>query len=56
MQGAGYYGSGASTKSRLDEAVFRTAGIEVSYLDYSGCPEYRQMYGAFVHEASIVDP
>jgi hypothetical protein len=29
--------------------------IKVHYLDYSGYPEYTQLYGDFTHEVSIVD-
>jgi hypothetical protein len=53
--GADTYLSGPSARSYLDESAFRRSGIAVRYMDYSGYPEYPQMYPPFVHGVSIVD-
>jgi hypothetical protein len=52
---AAEYVSGPRAQAYLDEAVFERAGIGVSYMDYSGYPEYPQLYGPFDHAVSIVD-
>ncbi|MGP8215901.1 MAG: WbqC family protein [Bacteroidia bacterium] len=49
------YFTGPSAKSYLNEALFEKEGIKVHYLDYSSYPEYKQLYGDFIHELSIVD-
>lgn len=53
--GATRYLSGPSAKSYLDEALFARAGLELAWMDYEGYPTYRQLYGDFVHEVSILD-
>ncbi len=53
--GATEYVSGPAARAYLDEAAFTAHGIGVSYLDYSGYPEYPQLWGAFEHSVSIVD-
>jgi hypothetical protein len=53
--GAGVYLSGPSARGYLDEAAFARAGISVEWMDYSGYPEYPQLFPPFVHEVSIVD-
>jgi hypothetical protein len=53
--GAAEYVSGPSARSYLDENLFRAAGIEVLYADYSGYPEYRQRHPPFVHTLSVID-
>ena len=53
--GATEYLSGPSAKAYLDEALFRGAGIGLSYFDYSGYPEYGQLFPPFIHEVSVVD-
>lgn len=49
------YLSGPRARAYLDESQFREAGIEVRYMDYSGYPEYEQLYPPFEHHVSIVD-
>jgi hypothetical protein len=39
----------------MEEALFTEAGIQVSYMDYSGYPEYEQFYPPFEHGVSILD-
>lgn len=53
--GASIYVSGPTAKSYLDETVMKAAGVEVEWFDYAGYAEYRQLWGPFVHEVSIVD-
>lgn len=53
--GASVYVSGPSAKSYLDESVMHSVGIEVEWFDYSGYPEYPQLWGPFIHEVSVVD-
>ena len=49
------YCSGAAAKSYLDESIFNDAGIEVHWLDYSGYPEYPQLYPPFEHGVTVLD-
>ncbi len=52
---ANEYISGPSAKSYLDEQLFQEAKIKLSYMDYSGYPEYNQQYPPFDHYVSIID-
>ena len=49
------YVSGPAARSYLDEDRFARAGIAVTYLDYSGYPEYPQLFPPFEHEVSLLD-
>jgi len=51
------YISGPSAKDYLTghEHLFSDAGIKLTYKDYSGYPEYKQLTGAFENYVSIVD-
>ncbi len=53
--GATHYLSGPAASSYLEPQLFANAGIKLSYMDYSGYPEYSQPYGAFTHFVSIID-
>jgi hypothetical protein len=53
--GADHYLSGPADREYLDEPLFEREGIAVSYMDYSGYPEYAQLHGPFEHGVSIVD-
>jgi len=53
--GATEYVSGPTAKGYIDEEPFEDAGIAVHYMDYSGYPEYDQLYPPFEHHVSIVD-
>lgn len=55
LLGADEYVSGPAARSYLDEQCFVREGISVSWYDYSGYPEYPQLWGAFDHAVSIVD-
>jgi hypothetical protein len=49
------YLSGPSARSYLDESLFHQANMQVEWMDYSGYPEYHQLYPPFDHAVSIVD-
>jgi hypothetical protein len=49
------YLSGPSARDYIEPAKFAQAGIELEYCNYSGYPEYPQLYPPFVHEVSILD-
>jgi hypothetical protein len=53
--GATTYVSGPSARGYLDAAVFAAAGIELAYMDYTGYPEYAQLYPPFTHQVSVLD-
>ena len=53
--GAGEYISGPSAKSYLDTSLFSKKGIQVTWFDYSGYPEYPQLWGQFEHPVSVID-
>ena len=53
--GADCYLSGPSAKVYVDETLFAAAGIKVEWMDYSGYPEYPQLYGSFEPAVSILD-
>jgi hypothetical protein len=49
------YLTGPAAKAYLDEAEFSDAGIRVQYMDYSGYPEYPQLFPPFEHRVSVLD-
>jgi hypothetical protein len=53
--GATEYLSGPAAKDYLDEAYFAAQGISVAWMDYSGYPEYGQLYPPFAHGVSVLD-
>lgn len=53
--GANEYLSGPAAQDYIQEELFLGAGIALTYMDYSGYPEYRQLYAPFVHGVSILD-
>lgn len=55
QSGATTYVSGPAAKAYLDESILRACGIQTEWFDYSGYPEYPQLWGDFVHEVSILD-
>jgi len=52
---ADYYLSGPAAKDYIVDSLFQEAGIELSYIDYSGYPIYTQLHGGFEHGVSIID-
>jgi len=53
--GADEYLTGPAAKNYIQEKLFSDAGITLTYMDYSGYPEYRQLYPPFEHRVSILD-
>ena len=54
--GASEYLSGPAAKSYLDETGFLDQGIRVRWMNYTGYPEYAQLFDPpFIHEVSIID-
>lgn len=53
--GATSYVSGPSARSYIEPEQFLAANVELSYFDYSGYPEYSQLFPPFDHHVSILD-
>jgi hypothetical protein len=53
--GVSHYISGPAARNYLDEGLLNHHGIKVEWMDYSGYPEYCQLYPPFVHDVSIMD-
>lgn len=53
--GASVYYTGPKAKEYINENEFERANIKLVYFNYSGYPDYRQLWGEFVHEVSILD-
>ena len=49
------YISGPAAKGYIDESIFTGTGINLTWFDYSGYPEYPQLWGEFTHEVTILD-
>jgi len=49
------YLSGPAAKGYINDNLFESEGIAVKYMDYSGYPEYNQLYPPFEHAVSIID-
>lgn len=49
------YISAPAAKAYMDVALFENEGIAVEFMDYSGYPEYNQLFGEFDHAVSILD-
>ncbi len=52
---ASVYLSGPSARDYLHEEYFNEAGIEINWMEYSGYPEYPQLFPPFEHRVSIID-
>jgi len=53
--GGTVYVSGPAAKTFLDPQHFAQEGIALVWKDYSGYPEYEQLYPPFRHDVSILD-
>ena len=53
--GATEYLTGPTAKSYIDEKLFIESGINLKYMDYSGYPQYDQLFPPFEHRVSIID-
>jgi hypothetical protein len=49
------YISGPSAKSYLRVSDFELAGVDIEWFDYSNYEEYRQLWGPFEHQVTILD-
>jgi hypothetical protein len=52
---ADLYISGPTARDYIKEECFVEAGIKLEYKDYSGYPEYPQLFPPFDHAVSILD-
>jgi len=53
--GGDTYLSGPAAQDYLQPEIFEQAGITLAYYDYSGYPEYPQLFPPFEHSVSILD-
>jgi hypothetical protein len=53
--GGAEYVSGPSARNYIDEKVFAERGIKLTWFDYSGYPEYPQLWGRFEHGVTVLD-
>lgn len=53
--GASEYISGPAARGYLQVELFNVHNISVQWFDYSGYPEYPQLWGPFTHGVSILD-
>lgn len=49
------YLSGPAASDYIVDELFEKANITLKYMDYSGYPEYHQLYGEFEHGVSVLD-
>ncbi len=49
------YISGPAAKVYLDESLFEEANIKITWMDYSGYPEYEQQFPPFEHGVTVLD-
>lgn len=52
---ATHYLSGPAARAYLDVDRFTAAGLQVVWMDYSGYPDYPQLWGAFDPKVSVID-
>ncbi|HEY8271271.1 MAG TPA: WbqC family protein [Pseudobdellovibrionaceae bacterium] len=53
--GATEYISGPAAKDYIVESLFSERAIELTWFDYSGYPQYPQLWGEFSHQVTILD-
>ena len=53
--GATEYISGPAAKHYIEESIFAEQGIKLTWFDYSGYPEYPQLWGEFTPGVTILD-
>ena len=53
--GATEYISGPAAKDYIETKLFEDSNIKLTYFDYSGYSEYRQLFPPFEHGVSIID-
>jgi len=52
---ASVYVSGPAAQEYFDEELAKKKGIAIEWFDYSGYPQYQQMFEPFEHAVSILD-
>jgi len=52
---ADVYISGLAAKDYFDEDLAQKEGVKIEWMDYSGYPEYKQLYEPFEHGVTILD-
>jgi hypothetical protein len=52
---ANQYFSGPNAKNYIQQELFEEAGIKLCYFDYTGYPQYHQLFDDFYHDVSIID-
>ena len=56
LQGkANEYVSGKAAESYFDENLANKKNIKITWFDYENYPEYKQLWGNFAHDVSIID-
>lgn len=50
-----YYLSGPAAKDYIDDNLFKQANIKLDWMDYTGYPEYHQLFNGFEHGVSVLD-
>ena len=53
--GATEYISGPAARDYIVDSIFADAGVKLSWMDYSGYPEYPQMHPPFEHGVTVLD-
>ncbi len=53
--GATHYISGPAARDYIDPALFEREEIGLEFYDYTGYPEYRQLYPPFRHDVTMLD-
>ena len=53
--GATEYISGPAARDYIDEAAFTGRNVKLTWFDYGGYPEYRQLWGSFEHGVTVLD-
>lgn len=53
--GGAIYVSGPAARDYVDDNVFKERKIELAWFDYSGYPEYPQLWAEFAHGVTILD-
>jgi len=49
------YISGPAARDYIVDSMFSDAGVKLSWMDYSGYPEYAQLYPPFEHGVTVLD-
>ena len=55
QSGGTEYISGPAARGYIDETAFSNRGVTLTWFDYTGYPEYPQLWGEFVHGVTILD-